>query len=222
MKGYEQRQIFTVNAPYSRALHQESVPEALYHKPLPTLVVRQTGEAKTRPFVAIIDAFNSTDEINVKEVTYFNSNDRNSGFVGINVLSGNGRRDFIYNHDNAAHENNFSDGSFTGSYGIASFIDGQMHSLFLGSGTVLEKNSWRIELTAGEGAVLVKVKGDDFIVDADKPFKLTMPVLKTIKNPMLIAADGKSYAGKLIKVKKQRMLEFELPALENTKLTLKL
>ncbi len=222
MKGYEQRQIFTVNAPYSRALHQESVPEALYHKPLPTLVVRQTGEAKTRPFVAIIDAFNSTDEINVKEVTYFNSNDRNSGFVGINVLSGNGRRDFIYNHDNAAHENNFSDGSFTGSYGIASFIDGQMHSLFLGSGTVLEKNSWRIELIAGEGAVLVKVKGDDFIVDADKPFKLTMPVLKTIKNPMLIAADGKSYAGKLIKVKKQRMLEFELPALENTKLTLKL
>jgi len=222
MKGYEQRQIFTVNAPYSRALHQESVPEALYHKPLPTLVVRQTGEAKTRPFVAIIDAYNSTDAVNVKEVAYFNSNDRNSGFVGINVLSGNGRRDFIYNHDNATHENNFSEGSFTGSYGIASFIDGQMHSLFLGSGTVLEKNSWRIDLTAGEGAVLVEVKGDDFTVNANKPFKLTMPVLKTTKNPMLTSANGKSYAGKLIKVKKQRMLEFELPALEKAKLTLKL
>ena len=71
MQGMQGREIFSVEAPYSRAISQESGPEELYHKPLPTLVVRQDGEARTRPFVAIIDAFNESDGKSVTKVEYF-------------------------------------------------------------------------------------------------------------------------------------------------------
>ena len=37
MKGDSNRKLFTVEAPYSRAINKETVPEELYHKTLPTM-----------------------------------------------------------------------------------------------------------------------------------------------------------------------------------------
>lgn len=52
MPGSEERRIFTVDAPNTRVDHGYG-PKSLWRQPLPTLVVRQHGEAWDRPFVVV-------------------------------------------------------------------------------------------------------------------------------------------------------------------------
>ena len=224
MKGYEGRTIFTVEAPYSRAIHPESVPEELYHQPLPTLVVRQTGEAKTRPFVSVIDPFNENEKKNVKSVHYFSPENDDSGFAGITVHSETDRIDYIYNGVNEGIRYIFSDGAFIGSYGVVALETEELQSIFLGKGSLIEKDLWKIETIDHEGSVLVIVDEEDFKIVADQAFTLMLPVSKSTRKILLEVVDdseGLVFTGKLYKSKKQRVVEFKLPAMENATLKLK-
>ena len=218
MKGNEDRSIFTVEAPYSRAINVESVPEAVYHKPLPTLVVRQSGEARKRPFVNIIDAFNEEEGASVTNVEYFSSSSNPSSFIGVVVHSASMRADHIYNDDNSEAENIFDDGRFKGGYGIISFKDNKMHSMFLGNGKLIEKSLWKIETSEKNSAVLITKTNTGFIIDANQKFTLTLPVEKGVKKVFLENGDtapSQVFIGKVSKKTKQKLVEFELPALNN-------
>ncbi|MDR1939039.1 MAG: six-hairpin glycosidase, partial [Tannerellaceae bacterium] len=82
MKGYQGRTIFTAEAPKSNAFVKGSVPDELLGKPLPTLVVRQKGEAWNRPFAAVYHPYASREGSSVRSVEYFG----NTGdFIGITV-----------------------------------------------------------------------------------------------------------------------------------------
>lgn len=224
MKGNEGRSVFTVEAPYSRAINTKSVPEALYHKPLPTLVVRQPGEARKRPFVNVVDAFNEEAGASIKNVKYFHSSSASNGFVGVVVHSTSGRTDYIYNDENGKAENAFEDGRFKGSYGIVSFEDDRLQSIFLGNGRLIEKNLWKIETKEKEGAVLVTKTDDGFVIDATQKFTFTFPLERGVKN-LSLETDGRDskqvFAGEVYKKKKQRHIEFELPASNNAHLIMK-
>lgn len=170
------RTIFTVEAPYSRAIHQKSVPEALYHKPPPTLIVRQAGEARSRPFVSIIDAFNNEDKIKVENVTYFSPTNNNAEFIGVTVQSGANRTDFIYNDAVGKTKHNLKDGAFMGTYGITTYEIEMLRSHFLGNGTYIEKGMWKIETNGPNGSILVSESKRGLVVDAEQPYKLAMPI----------------------------------------------
>lgn len=222
MKGYGGRTIFTVEAPYSRAIHQKSVPEALYQKPLPTLIVRQAGEAKSRPFVAIIDAFNNEDKVKVENVTYFSSIKNNPEFIGVTVQSGTNRTDFIYNDEVGKTKHSFKDGGFMGTYGIITYKNETLRSLFLGNGTYIEKGIWKIETSRPNGSILVSENKRGLVVDAKQPFKLTMPISrsakKTIQLKIIDRLTKQLLSGKVFKKRKQKYVEIELPAIDNGQL----
>jgi hypothetical protein len=218
MKGQTGRKVFTVEAPYSRAINSESVPESLYHKPLPTLVVRQEGEANSRPFVSIIDAFNEGADINIEEVAYFSPKDGDPDFVGIQVHTSN-RIDFIYNAENGNKNHVFMDGYFQGTYGIVSYLGDNILNMLLGNGNKLAHGAWKIEASEAEGAILVMADEQGVQVDAQKAFKLTMPLSKKTKKVFLeYEMENKAYIieGKIDK--KHKLVAFELPALIITKL----
>ncbi len=65
--GGEGRQIFLVDAPANRAA-RHYVEEKYWNKNIPALVVRQSGEAWKRPFVAVYERSLQSDVINVKSV----------------------------------------------------------------------------------------------------------------------------------------------------------
>ena len=222
MKGFQGREIFTVLAPYSRAIHQETVPEELYHKKLPTLVVRQKGEARTKPFVAIIDAFNESEKASVESVEYFYSENKNPGFVGIAVHSKLNRTDYIFNDENSVTLNDFSDGKFQGNYGIVSFQNEKMRSMFLGNGKLLERGSWKIESVEMEGSFLILPNSEGFLIDASQSFKLTFPVSNKTKKEVVLKIEDQEqeilYKGKVFKIEKQKVAVFELPPLKRVQL----
>ena len=217
MKGHKDRTVFTMEAPYSRAIHQNSVPESLYHQPLPTLVVRQNGEARTRPFVAIIDPFNEGETSHVKNVNYFS--DENEDFIGITVQSGNGRKDHIYNDINSDRMHSFSNGSFVGNYAIITVEGEDVKSMLLTNGKILHYGLWKIEAGSKDAAVLVLFQGNKIMVNANRPFKLTLPWSGKKKDQVMLEAidalEHQAFSAKIQKRKRQKFVEFDLPALNN-------
>lgn len=224
MKGNEGREIFGVEAPYSRAINKESVPEELYHKPLPTLLVRQNGEARTNPFVAVIDAFNQSEGQLIEKVEYFSPEKENSGFVGIHVQSKNKHHDFIYNCSTNKALLPFNNGAFKGSYGIVSIEGEKFKSILLNNGTILEHGFLKIEIPGDFGDVLVKQTSGGYVIEATHPFELTMPVSEAVGDfAELKTANqkaNKTFAGKVFYKDKIKLATFKLPALKKEKLKL--
>lgn len=216
MKGNEERRIFTAKAPYSRAINAASVPEELYHQPIPTLILRQVGEAESRPFVAIIDAFIQGASPAVNQVEYFSPISKDLGFVGVIVSSENGRKDYIYNHFKRMDRQVFTDGSFTGNYGIVSYQDKTLSSLFLGKGNTIEKGQYKIETKEDLGAVLVSFTEKGLSVDAQVPFTLHLPMPASTQRPFKLTsknAKGEPIEaiGRRYRKEKQYFLAFSLP-----------
>lgn len=67
MPGGEGRQVFTVDAPANRGA-RHNYPEEYWDRLMPTLVVRQNGEAWERPFVTVYEPFLQEDGARVKSV----------------------------------------------------------------------------------------------------------------------------------------------------------
>ena len=224
MKGFEGRSVFTVDAPYSRAIREGTGPESLYHKALPTLVVRQKGEATTKPFVSIIDVFNEREEMKVVNVEHFNAINGDADFVGVKVSSANGRIDYIYNDQNVGKYYEFQNGAFNGSYAIASYSRDKLSTLFLGFGKLIKSDLWSISSTQDDGGVLVKVSGNELLVDAEKTFELSIPAaalkgrvtLESIKNSL----PNKKYKGRIINLNGSQLIVFQLPKMKNSKFKL--
>ena len=219
MKGDLGRRVFTAKAPPSRAVHLQSVPAELYREEIPTLIVRQEGEAQTRPFVAVINASRESDEIKVSDITYFDAQVGDPNFMGMCVESRNGRRDFIYNHKDPLAMVQFADGSFSGTYGIVSYLEDDVHALFLGHGSLLEKNHYKIECENVQGSVWVELEEGVVIVDSEKPFALTMPVDPLVKYQSLIYAEGSEGLQQIdavfIEQDDHQMMQFKIPACQN-------
>jgi hypothetical protein len=220
MMGNQGREIFCVEAPYSRAINDESVPEKLYRKPLPTLVVRQNGEARTRPFVAIMDAFNESEGRSVIKVGYFSPDNENPGFVGLNVHSVNDRYDLIFNDENPDTENQFYHGEFKGRCGVMSKVGEEFHSILLSNGTLFEHGNMRIEIPGKPGDVLVKQIQGGFEIHSPQPFTFTIPLDENEQGLLEGSVGGEklSFNGQVVKKDKIRLARFELPALNRVKL----
>lgn len=216
MKGFPGRQLFPVMAPYSRAISAESVHESLYHQTLPTLVVRQSGEARSRPFVSIIEAFPEARGAGIRKVSYFSPKTETAGFVGVIVHAGNGQTDYLFNDESGAARHDFDRHVFQGTYGVASYQNEELYSLFLGAGTLLESNGWKIESTANENVVCLQKKQGMLQIQAKAPFHLTMPLSHSKQKKVSLVALHKSgeqvYPGKIFRKGKQRFAVFELPS----------
>jgi hypothetical protein len=117
-----------------------SVPDELLGKPLPTLVVRQKGEAWNRPFAAVYHPYASQEGSSVRSVEYFG----NTGdFIGITVQSAD-RTDYVFNSSSGEPDVSHRDMQFKGVYAVIGEKDDHPVYLFLGEGELLAKGKWSL------------------------------------------------------------------------------
>ena len=224
MRGYSDRKIFAVMAPPSRAISTKSAPESLYKQPLPTLVVRQWGEAKTRPFVSVIEVFSKEEGPSIRSVEYFEPENANPAFVGIVVKSKPGQVDYIFNDTKGEVENKRGSQRFKGSYGVISYQGDQLHSIFLGNGTLLQNEGWRIVSKEIDNAVLIHLNGDQLRISARKSFQITLPIPAGSKSGANLEgvgeSKGKFFTGKFKTIDGVSSGVFDLPAMDDIYLKL--
>ena len=141
IKGYPGRTIFDVMSPRSNAFVRGPIPEAeLIDKPLPTLIIRQKGEAWSRPFVAVYHPYTVTEGPSIKSVEYFG----NTGdFIGIAVQS-QSHTDYIFNSSTGEPDITYRNMQFKGNYAVVSESNSVLETLFLGEGRHISIGKWSI------------------------------------------------------------------------------
>ncbi|MCX2678672.1 heparinase II/III family protein [Galbibacter sp. EGI 63066] len=208
MQGSSGRELFSVLSPKSTAFRHGILSKELADKPIPTLVVRQEGEAWKKPFVAIYEPALNGDS-NIRSVDYFG----NSDWVGIQVNNESEIKDFIFSSSEADIKMQHHDIIIKGTYGVVSYEDkNNRFSLFLGNGKSIQMGVFKLEMNKDYGtSALVQQEGGLYLT-SEAPVILTLPINNIRKQKILIDKNGRSYKGKTNK--RAKTVSFKLPKLD--------
>ncbi len=174
--GNERREYFSVMAPRSH-----TAPDPYDQLPTPTLVIRQTGEAWTRPFVNVFEP--SRDHgihYNVRTVDYNQPYVGKEGLLSIRVqndLGGLESTQHIFKGDDSSDQMRVEDVGFQGVFGIASTIDGATDYLYIGEGVAIRDASLDVRFISGNaGSLFIAKEVDHFLYSATEAVSMTIRV----------------------------------------------
>ena len=206
MKGAENREIFSALSPRSTALGDGIISKELESLPIPTMVVRQDGEAWDRPFVAVYEP-SLNGESAIEKVDYFG----NGESVGIQVKAKNGQEDFIFSNTQSQVSFEHNSMKVQGTYAVISKEKQQLKSLFLADGTAIESDGYAIKSAAKTTFGFTFIEGQ-WAYMAKDAVMLESPLTAKIQKLKIASANGeKEVTGKVKKVNQQKVLVFELP-----------
>ncbi|RKR84590.1 heparinase II/III-like protein [Mucilaginibacter gracilis] len=224
MKGESGRQIFIVKSPKSYALNTGVVPNEIAEAEVPTLIVRQNGEAWTHPFAAIFEP-SYTDGQTVTSMSAFNSITHNAEFVGLKVTNVNNTSQLIFSDVKGVQLNQYMDLSFKGTYAVASDKKGEMQYLFLGNGTLFSKQGYALSaINKPISAALLFDRGT-LKLYAEDAIKLLLPVTGNSNRVFIeITSNGQTQKieGRIITSGGSKQAEFIVPGLHGQVSTIKL
>lgn len=209
MKGEANREIFSVLSPASTALGHDILSKELAVLPTPTMVVRQDGEAWTKPFVAIYEpALNGNSAI--QSVDYFGKDE----LVGIQVNSKNGQQDFIFSNTQSTTPFQYKTMQVIGTYGVIAEDDGKLKSLFLADGTLIKNKEYCLKATGNTTATFT-FEENNWGYMAKSPIELQIPMMTKKDKVKLVLDNGQNeIEGKIKKVNQKKVLVFQLPVNE--------
>jgi len=156
MLGQEGRTVFTLSAPNDFRYYIHNLQDS----PVPTLLVRQSGEAWDRPFIAVYEPYGAGLESMVKRVRRMENAPLSGNFVGFVVEQndGSGRQDFILNCTHEDEEQRYEGIRFEGIYGVVTTTGaGIFKGMYLGAGRSLIYKAYSLKAAGALSASLVKV-----------------------------------------------------------------
>lgn len=182
MKGEKDRTLFSALSPMCEGLSRmPDMPYNIQENPTLTFVARQSGEAWTRPFVAIYEPVSKDEPSNIRSVSYFDDENAVIDFVGIKVVSNNGRTDYIFSNSSAAQKTRYSSMTSQAAYALISEISNGDCVLFLGNGFSISNKEVKVE-TKVAGNVVVENKNGRWHYTSNVPVKVRIGN-KTYKLP---------------------------------------
>ncbi|MFD0991111.1 hypothetical protein ACFQ1R_13465 [Mariniflexile jejuense] len=204
-KGEDNREVFSVMSPKSTAFRHGPLPEAFNDNPIPTLVVKQNGEAWNRPFVAIYEP-NENGNSNIKTVDYFG----NTESVGIHIVEKSGKENFVFSNTNDNDELKNNELSVKGTYGVISQYNDEF-TLFLGKGKSISNRKYTLEVKGDAASTSLKYESGNLYFSSEGNTYLKINEVNKIKKSVLTDASGKNYLGTYDK--KSKTVVFNLPML---------
>ncbi|MGA2061565.1 MAG: heparinase II/III family protein, partial [Thermoguttaceae bacterium] len=156
MPGGMKRRVFALDAPANHA-GRDALPPAFVEIPMPTVLVRQQGDAWRQPFIAIYEPYLSTDGPSITAVRAAKREGDNSSLAAC-VVDGrtkDGGKDsalkvLLAQDDQPAGVHSFEGYKFQGSLGVIAMRDGAISEVYLGHGQSLGDS--RVFLTAADNA----------------------------------------------------------------------
>jgi len=208
LQGGAGREFFSVLAPPSTAWSAGMLPRDVEQAPLPTLVIRQAGEAWLRPFTAVFEPGDGgpAQVRGVEQVS-------DGRALALRVRTADGGRQTIFS--GAAADAVFQrDGQrLHGRYGIAAERDGQLLYLFLGQGREIASSGYALA-AAGDGAAALWRQDGRWLFSADRPVRLQVPAADWPAQ-LAVTVDGRTtrIAGRRRQVDGRTVLDYALPAM---------
>ena len=132
MPGEPERRVFSVTAPPDHAAREE-LHGKLDEIPMPTLVVRQHGEAWSRPFVAVYEPSLQNEGASITNVHAIQDLEAASTLAAV-VVEGKDFHICLMQDDQAVGNHNVEGNLFQGSFGVVTTRDESVSELYLGTG----------------------------------------------------------------------------------------
>jgi len=215
LQGGAGREFFSVLAPPSTAWSAGMLPREIEQAPLPTLVIRQDGEAWTRPFTAVFEPGDGgpAHVLGVEQIG-------DGGALALRVRTVDGGRQTIISGD--ADDAVFQrDGQrLRGRYGIAAERGGRLHYLFLAHGHEIAASGYALvakDSDASAAAALWQRQDGRWLFTANRPVRLQVPAADWPAR-LEITVDGRAtqVPARRRVVDGKPVLDYALPAMAAT------
>ncbi|WP_198120048.1 heparinase II/III domain-containing protein [Massilia rhizosphaerae] len=209
LQGGAGREFFSVLAPPSTAWSAGMLPRDVERSPLPTLVIRQHGEAWARPFTAVFEPGDGGPArvLGVEQVG-------DGRALALRVRTKDGGRQTIMSGD--ADDAVFArDGQrLRGRYGIAAERDGALLYLFLGHGREIASSGFALAADADDVAAALWHQDGRWLFSASRPVRLQVPAAGW-PDRLQVTAGGRALrvAARRRTVDGTPVLEYALPAM---------
>ncbi|MBC8085373.1 MAG: heparinase II/III family protein, partial [Hymenobacter sp.] len=190
MAGAPGRQLFAVKSPKSRALNAEVVPADVAAAPVPTLVVRQPGEAWTRPFVAVYEPSYARRGA-IANISSFAPAAPNPEFVGVKISGNKQATQYVFSDVAGRQPNMYQQYAFTGTYAVASEQGTELQYLFLGSGQALSCGDYALTAKAGPLTAALAREQGQWTLYAEQPLLLQLPCDASSRTVALEASNSR-------------------------------
>jgi hypothetical protein len=203
-----------VQTPPSTAWVPGLLPAALDKLPLPTLVIRQTGEAWTRPFTAVFEAVKGSMPASVLGVQEIVPKAASGHALGLRVTTAGGRRQTIMSSDGP--KGVFADAGLLldGRYGIVAELQDGLDYLFLGSGREVAGKGYAIRTAQYDSSAALWQANGHWFFTGSHAATLRVPAASwSGALEVRIGARATKVRGRLISTHGQSVWEFALPAM---------
>lgn len=168
MKGEEEREIFSALSPGCEGLSRTpGMPYNVKEQPTLTYIARQSGEARTRPFVSVFEPSSKNEPSNIASVSFFDAETGADDFAGICVENKTGRTDYIFSQSNSSAAASYKQMSATAIYALIGIEKNNDCVLFLGNGTQLKYGDVAISSVKPANITLEKKTGKWYIIASD-------------------------------------------------------
>jgi CubicO group peptidase (beta-lactamase class C family) len=142
MLGQSGRRVFSVDAPSDHAA-RPSLPAVFQQTPMPTMIVRQTGEAWKRPFIAVYEPYLGSEGAKIRTVHAARTEDQSS--LAACVVEGRtagagaseGFKAILLQNDAPARSSKAEGYTFAGTFGSVLTKSGRLSEIYLGHGKTL-------------------------------------------------------------------------------------
>ena len=210
------RKVYTVSSPTTNSFIGTQHAD-ISNRRTPTLVIRQEGQAYTKPFVGVMEPYEQTQGNKISGITSINPTGAAADFVGLDInssLAGNTRKDVIFNADTSINTLvSWSDMQHKGTYAMVTTTSLGDTGLFIGKGLSLKKAAYAIQLQAS-GAALLNKNDSSLQVMCTQPATMQVPDTYDSGNIVLhVLATGNQYTGTRKIDNGFAVVEFELPAI---------
>jgi hypothetical protein len=212
LQGMPGREYFSVMAPPSTAWEAGTLPRESERAPLPTLVIRQPGEAWARPFTAVFEA-NAGTPPQVLNVEQFNEGPA----LALRVTTLGERKQTIVSGDSDDAGFRRDGIGLKGRYAVVSEQKGQLDYLFLGSGREASGLGYALSADSAGSAAAIWRTGGRWLYSASSPMRLCVPAGDWPGQLEFTLGDKKQrIVGRTRTLDGKRVLEFDMPAMVAT------
>jgi hypothetical protein len=209
MKGYPDREVFSIKAPPTKAFRgNHGIPYQVDEEPFMTIAARQHGEAWSHPFVSVFEPATEKEPISIRRIESFDVQGATNSFVGLKIESLEDRTDYVFSSDDD-HPVVFQDLGFRGTYAVVT-TTGSKITLFLGDGKSISKGNIKLEMESGPGSAAVTLAEGNLFITADTPVVLTLEDTYP-KGKLVLKAGELSLEGQRTKAGKQKLVSFNIP-----------
>jgi len=218
LQGAGTREFFSVQAPPSTAWPTGMLPAGLDRMPLQTLVIRQSGEAWSRPFTAVLEAAGDDAPNAVLDVEEIIPAGGAGHAVGLRVSAAGGRHQTIMSNDGDGIVFAHAGQRLAGRYGIVAERGGSLDYLFLGHGREVAGQGFAIVARRDDTSAAVWQAQGHWFYTGNHPAQLRVPA-DSWPRELALPSGGRimRIRSRTIAVDGRAMRVFEMPPMAATR-----